>query len=64
MITQHAHLDTDKLQAMLLTETQRYEAAINKDTPFRQVRRIRKNIARLKALLTQQELNNPHTRSN
>jgi ribosomal protein L29 len=46
---------TDTLKSLLKAEMLRYQSAIGNDSPFREARKIKKNINRLKTLLAQQE---------
>jgi len=45
----------DTLKSMLKAEMLRYETAIGNDSPFKEARKIKKNINRLRILLAQQE---------
>lgn len=45
----------DTLKSMIDTEMLRYETAIERDAPFKEVRKIKKHINKLKTLLAKQE---------
>jgi hypothetical protein len=55
MSIQQTSLNVDYLKSLLKTEVLRYEKAIGSDSPFKEARKIRKNINKLKNLLAQQE---------
>ncbi len=45
----------DTLKSMISTEMLRYEITIERDAPFKQARKIKKHINKLKTLLARQE---------
>lgn len=45
----------DTLKSLLRAEMLRYQIAIGNDSPFKEARKIRKNINKLKTMLLQQE---------
>ena len=55
MLVQPSSTNIDTLKSLLKAEMLRYEIAIGNDSPFKEARKIRKNINRLKGLLAQQE---------
>ncbi|MGB8195330.1 MAG: hypothetical protein WCF67_25585 [Chitinophagaceae bacterium] len=55
MLIQPPTLNADTLKSLLSTEMLRYATAIENDMPFKQTRKIRKNINKLKTLLKSQE---------
>jgi len=56
MIIHPTQLDADSLRNLIMLETSRYQNAIGHDHPFRQTRKIKKNINKLKDLLQQKEM--------
>jgi hypothetical protein len=55
MLVQTSSVDIDTLKSRLRAEMLRYQMAIGNDSPFKEARKIRKNINKLKMLLAQQE---------
>lgn len=55
MLVQTSSTDIDTLKSRLRAEMLRYQTAIGNDSPFKEARKIRKNINKLKMLLAQQE---------
>ena len=55
MVVQTSSIDIDTLKSRLRAEMLRYQIAIGNDSPFKEARKIRKNINKLKMLLAQQE---------
>ena len=55
MSLQQSQLNVDTLKSLLKTEVLRYEKAIGNDSPFREARKIKKNIKKLTTLLAQHE---------
>lgn len=55
MLLQTSSIDIDTLKSRLRAEMLRYQIAIGNDSPFKEARKIRKNINKLKLLLAQQE---------
>ena len=55
MLVQTSSADIDNLKSRLRAEMLRYQFAIGNDSPFKEARKIRKNINKLKMLLAQQE---------
>ena len=55
MLVQTSSVDIDTLKSRLRAEMLRYQTAIGNDSPFKEARKIRKNINKLKILLAQQE---------
>lgn len=55
MLIQTSSADIDILKSRLRAEMLRYQIAIGNDSPFKEARKIRKNINKLKILLAQQE---------
>jgi hypothetical protein len=55
MLVQTSSTDIDTLKSLLRAEMLRYQIAIGNDSPFKEARKIRKNINKLKKLLLQQE---------
>ena len=55
LVQQPPRQNIDTLKSMISTEMLRYETAIERDAPFREARKIRKHINKLKALLARQE---------
>ena len=56
MVGHPSQPDIDTLKSLIRTEVLRYQTAINEDAPFKQVRKIKKNINKLRSMLAQQEL--------
>ena len=55
MLVQPSSPNIDTLKSLLRAEMLRYETAIGNDSPFKEARKIKKNINRLRILLAQQE---------
>ena len=55
MLVQPSSTNIDNLKSLLKAEMLRYQTAIGNDSPFKEARKIRKNINKLKLLLAQQE---------
>jgi hypothetical protein len=55
MLVQTSSPDIDTLKSLLRAEMLRYQTAIGNDSPFKEARKIRKNINKLKMMLAQQE---------
>jgi hypothetical protein len=55
MLVKPSSPSIDTLKSLLQAEMLRYETAIGNDSPFKEARRIKKNINRLRVLLAQQE---------
>jgi hypothetical protein len=55
LVQQPPRQNIDTLKSMISTEMLRYETAIERDVPFREVRKIKKHINKLKILLARQE---------
>ena len=55
MLAQHPQMNADALKSRISYEMLRYRSAIVNDMPFRQTRKIKKNINKLKTLLRAQE---------
>lgn len=55
MLVQTSSVDIDTLKSLLRAEMLRYQITIGNDSPFKEARKIRKNINKLKMLLAQQE---------
>lgn len=55
LVQQPPNQNIDTLKSMISTEMLRYETAIERDLPFREVRKIKKHINKLKILLARQE---------
>jgi hypothetical protein len=54
-VQQPPRQNIDTLKSMISTEMLRYEIAIERDAPFKEARKIKKNINKLKTLLARQE---------
>jgi hypothetical protein len=55
------HPNADTLKSLIRTEVLRYEKAIYSDYPFKEARKIKKNIKKLKMMLAQQEQECTHS---
>ena len=55
LVQQPPRQNIDTLKSMISTEMLRYEIAIERDAPFKEARKIKKHINKLKALLASQE---------
>ena len=55
LVQQLPKQNVDILKSMISTEMLRYETAIERDAPFREARKIKKHINKLKTLLARQE---------
>jgi hypothetical protein len=55
LVQQPLQRNIDTLKSMISTEMLRYESVIEKDAPFKEARKIRKHINKLKNLLARQE---------
>lgn len=60
MLVQHSSTDINILKSRLRAEMLRYQIAIGNDSPFKEARKIKKNINKLKTLLAQQEQVSTH----
>ena len=56
-----SRLNIDNLKSRIRSEMLRYESAIGKDSPFGEVKKIRKQINKLKHLLAEQEQTGCHS---
>ena len=55
LVQQPPKQNIDTLKSMISTEMLRYKTAIGRDAPFREARKIKKHINKLKELLAKQE---------
>ncbi|HYF33585.1 MAG TPA: hypothetical protein VD993_20815 [Chitinophagaceae bacterium] len=55
LVLQPPQHNVDTLKSMINSEMLRYETAIERDAPFKEARKIKKNINKLKTLLARQQ---------
>lgn len=55
MLVHTSSTNIDTLKSLLKAEMLRYQSAIGNDSPFKEARKIKKNINKLRILLAQQE---------
>lgn len=55
LVQQLPKQNIDTLKSMISTEMLRYETAIGKDVPFKEARKIKKHINKLRILLARHE---------
>ena len=60
MLVQSSQLNVDSLKSLIKAEVLRYETAIDNDFPFKEARKIKKNIKKLRSLLAQHEQTYAH----